>query len=104
MEPGPWDSVVCKSSAPSLGKRERGCCRREVEWPQGSGEQLDWGPDSSHGGSWRGDAKRRAYADQAEDSSVPVPGRLSKWEECSARVKFQLSPRREGKIEKLIWD
>lgn len=68
------------------------------EWSdQGHGLQRKDTEKGCQGEGW-------TDANQAECSSLPVLGRVRKWVVYSESFRFQLNPRREGEIEKQIWN
>lgn len=70
-----------------------------------NGWKAPWDPGSksTKGRGERMPGRAWAEADQAEDCSLLVLGRVRKWSMYSKRVKLQLRSRREGKPESQIW-
>ena len=69
-----------------------------------NGWKVPWDPGmSTKGRGKRLPGKAWAEAEQAEDSSLLVLGRVRKWSMYPKMVKLQLRSRREGKPESQIW-
>ena len=72
---------------------------------ESNGWKAPWdsGSRSTKGRGKRMPGKGWAEADQAEDCSLLVLGRVRKWSMYPKRVKLQLRSRREGKPESQTW-